>query len=417
PVLTGEPTDLGNPIANDSFAFTADDLLEGYTDVDNDELSISGTVTSNHGTVTDLGGGNYSFEPAEDYIGKVTFSYDVTDGHVTVDGALSTYVISDINDLVTTYNPLTQGAVNTVTAGAQNSSAVAQLSGGGYVVTWTGTDLSGSTASVGVKAQRFNNDGTTNGSEFQVNTTGTNQQYQPTITGLSGGGYVIAWASNVQDGSAYGVYFKQYDAAGTVVLAETRANTHAGSDQHQPVVTAFSDGSYMISWASASINTGDGSSFGIAAQKFNANGTTSGSEFLINVYTTLDQQSPAITALADNSFVVTWHSNGQEGSGNGYGIYAQRYNSSGVAQGEVHVNTTNAGNQRFPATAALDDGGYVIAWQDSATTDVHFQRYNASGVAQGTNTTANSGATSGTQTDPAIASLSTGGFVIVWTTS
>ncbi|ESQ88802.1 hypothetical protein ABAC460_14725, partial [Asticcacaulis sp. AC460] len=163
-------------------------------------------------------------------------------------------------------------------------------------------------ASVGIKARHFNADGTPVANEFQVNTTGANQQYQPTITGLAGGGYVIAWASNVQDGSAYGVYFKQYNAAGTVVVAETRANTHTGSDQHQPVVTAFSDGSYIISWASASINTGDGSSFGITAQRYTSAGVASGSEFLINTYTTGDQQSPAITALADNSFVVTWHS-------------------------------------------------------------------------------------------------------------
>ncbi|WP_031237651.1 beta strand repeat-containing protein, partial [Asticcacaulis sp. AC460] len=108
---------------------------------------------------------------------------------------------------------------------------------------------------------------------------------------------------------------------------------------------------------------------------------------------------------------------GQEGSGQGYGIYAQRYNSAGVAQGgEVHVNTATAGNQRFPTTAALENGGYVIAWQDSTSTEIQFQRYNSSGVAQGTNTVASASAP-GNQSDPAIAGLSTGGFVVVWTSS
>src|SRR5262245_56825311 len=55
-----------------------------------------------------------------------------------------------------------------------------------------------------------------------------------------------------------------------------------------------------------------------------------GPEFQVNTFTTNNQLAAAVATDADGDFVVTWTSN-QDGSGNG--IYAQRYNAAGVAQG------------------------------------------------------------------------------------
>ena len=88
---------------------------------------------------------------------------------------------------------------------------------------------------------------------------------------------------------------------------------------------------------------------------------------------------------ANGNFVITWDSNNQDGSGGG--IYAQRYNASGVAQGgEFRVNSTTASDQAAPVIA-MSTNGFVIAWNDSGKdgsgSGVYAQRYNASGVAQG----------------------------------
>jgi hypothetical protein len=49
--------------------------------------------------------------------------------------------------------------------------------------------------------------------------------------------------------------------------------------------------------------------------------------------------------------------------GSGYGIYAQRYTSTGEAVGgEVQVNTTILGAQQLPSITGLMDGGYVVSW-------------------------------------------------------
>lgn len=63
---------------------------------------------------------------------------------------------------------------------------------------------------------------------------------------------------------------------------------------------------------------------------------TAGSETQVNTYTTASQAHPAVAALAGGGYVITWQSYNQDGSGNG--IYAQRYDAGGVAQGVSPVN-------------------------------------------------------------------------------
>ena len=62
----------------------------------------------------------------------------------------------------------------------------------------------------------------------------------------------------------------------------------------------------------------DGDSWGVYGQRYAADGAASGDEFLINTYTSNQQQEPSVTALNDGGFVVTWMSNGNDGSGWGY---------------------------------------------------------------------------------------------------
>ena len=111
-----------------------------------------------------------------------------------------------------------------------------------------------------------------------------------------------------------------------------------------------------------------------------------GAEFRVNTVTTSDQSVPAVAADADGDFVVAWSSYYQDGSLNG--IFAQRYNAAGAAQGaEFRVNTFTTGAQRFPSVAMDADGDFVVAWdsaaQDGSSTGIFAQRYNAAGVGTG----------------------------------
>jgi hypothetical protein len=139
-----------------------------------------------------------------------------------------------------------------------------------------------------------------------------------------------------------------------------------------------------------------------------------GSEFQVNSYTTGLQLRASAAMDADGDFVVTWDSANQDGSG--IGIYAQRYNAAGVAQGsEFRVNTTTTDTQFVPAVAMDSAGDFVIVWQTlvGAATDIYAQCYSASGSPNGSEFLVNTYTTSGQQ-NPSVAMDDAGDFVVVW---
>ena len=93
---------------------------------------------------------------------------------------------------------------------------------------------------------------------------------------------------------------------------EQKVNTHTTSEQFSPSVTALADGGWVVTWSTESYT---GSVWGIYQQRYNANGTLSNSEQRVNTYSYPPEREPSITALADGGWVVTWQSNGQDGSG------------------------------------------------------------------------------------------------------
>ncbi|AIV08619.1 polymer-forming cytoskeletal family protein [Vibrio harveyi] len=81
-----QPEDQAFTIGEDGvLTFTDQDLLDGATDIDGDELSVEGvSYTGADGVLTDNGDGTYSFAPNENFNGDVNFTFDVSDGTDTV---------------------------------------------------------------------------------------------------------------------------------------------------------------------------------------------------------------------------------------------------------------------------------------------------------------------------------------------
>lgn len=189
------------------------------------------------------------------------------------------------------------------------------------------------------------------------------------------GDFVIAWYSLLQDGSFHGIYAQRYNAAGVAQGPEFRVNSYTTSFQIAPAVAMDADGDFVIAWMSTSQ---DGSSWGIYAQRYNAQGVAQGGEFRVNSYTTAGQAFPALAMDDDGDFVVAWQSGGQDGSGDG--VYAQRYSVLGVPIGsEFRVNSYTADSQYNVALAMDDDGDFVVAWQsvgqNGSYNGVYAQRY------------------------------------------
>jgi hypothetical protein len=74
---------------------------------------------------------------------------------------------------------------------------------------------------VGVIGQRFDASGNKLGGEFVVNETTAGSQYQPEITALSTGGFVVTFYNDNYDISGAGttsdVYIREYDASGNPI--------------------------------------------------------------------------------------------------------------------------------------------------------------------------------------------------------
>jgi len=301
--------------------------------------------------------------------------------------------------------------VNTTVVGNQLESDIAVDADGDYVVTWSsdGQDGSGD----GVYAQRYNAAGAAQGGEWQVNTTTTNDQYEPSVAMDADGDFVITWTSIGQDGSGHGVYAQRYNAAGTAQGAETKVNVTTTEAQFMPSVAMDADGDYVIAWTSY---LQDGSDYGIYAQRYNAAGATQGGETQVNSTTPSSQDRPTVAMSADGDYVIAWSSLGQDTSA--YGIYSRRYNAAGAVQGsETRVNTTTANSQYRPSAAMAADGDYVITWtshlQDGSDNGVYAQRYNASGATQGAETLVNT-TVADYQLEPKVAMDADGDYVVAW---
>ena len=154
------------------------------------------------------------------------------------------------------------------------------------------------------------------GGEFHANTYTSSNQIYSSVTALNDGGFVVTWSSDGQDGSGYGIYGQRYAADGTPVGGEFHANTYTSNTQIYSSVTALNDGGFVVTWSS---DGQDGSGYGIYGQRYAADGTPVGSEFAINQITAGDQfaetfyGSETVATLADGHLVQVWAGKGGGG--------------------------------------------------------------------------------------------------------
>ena len=301
--------------------------------------------------------------------------------------------------------------VNTATSGDQDRPSVATLSRGGFVVAWESKDQDGDKE--GIFAQRFDADGSSAGSEIQVNTTTADDQKEPAVAELGGVGFVVTWESKNQDGDGKGIFAQVFDVDGVKVGSEIQVNTTTSKDQDKPAVAELSEGGFVITWES---KDQDGDGEGIFAQRVDSEGAKLGGEIQVNTTTSDDQKEPSVTALSGGGFVLTRESKNQDGDGKG--VFTQVYDKDGDTVGsETQVNTTIASDQDKPSIVALADGGFAVAWQskdqDGDGKGIFVQRFDATATKVESETQVNT-TTADDQDRPSIAALADGGFVVSW---
>src|SRR5262249_22584628 len=149
-------------------------------------------------------------------------------------------------------------------------------------------------------------------------------------------------------GSGWGVFAQRFDSTGAQVGSEFQVNTTTASDQFHSTVAVDGMGAFVITWTS---QNQDGSGYGVYGQRYDASGAPLGGEFLINTTTASDQAYSSVAMDGAGNFVVSWTSFDQDAAGTN-GVYAQRFDASGVAQGtEFRLNSTVGGDQQYSSVA------------------------------------------------------------------
>jgi hypothetical protein len=203
-------------------------------------------------------------------------------------------------------------------------------------------------------------------------------------------------------------------AAQTPAFApEVVANEGTTASQATPSVAMAQEGNFVVVWQTN--DTGLGGDEDIAARRFDVLGAPLDGDIAVNTYTQDRQRWADVATVGAGSFVVVWNSQNQEpppapGEFSLGGIYGQRFDGAGAPQGgEFHVNTTEAGNQFYPAVSRNGSGDFVVAW--TSPQGAYHQRFDVDGVPQGSEFQPPPGKTP-SQIDVAI--TAGGQFVVVW---
>ena len=301
--------------------------------------------------------------------------------------------------------------VNTTTTGYQYSPVTTNLENGNFIIAWASEAQDGSVE--GSYGQIYSPSGQKIGSEFQINSTTNDYQTNPAVTSLENGGFFTAWRDRSNDGDSWGIFGQIFDSSGNKVGAEFGINSTTFGAQLDVNLTTLDNGSVVATWRDYAAD-GDGS--GVFGQIFSSSGAKLGAEFQINSYVADFQTDADVIALTGGGFFVSWNSEGQDGDS--YGIYGQFFNDSATKIGsEFRINSTTTGSQLYPEVSQLSDGGLIVAWQDSSldgsNEGVFAQKIDVLGNKIGTEFQLNDYATDA-QTTPFVQSLKSGGFIATW---
>lgn len=223
------------------------------------------------------------------------------------------------------------------------------------------------------------------GPEFQISEAWQTSQWRPLIAPMPFGGWCVAW-SGQWDGDAF---FRLFGPTGVPITGDILINTYLFDAQVDPAPAVSPAGVIFLAFVDYSSHGTVGSGTNLYGRMYTSGGIPIQTPEFALTSPTLgngDQRDPRVAADGQGRFVVVWEDEVHDGSG--WGIYARRYDSAGMALGpEFLVPSTTAGNQHAARVAADNAGGFLVTWSDysagPANGRIRARRFDANAVALG----------------------------------
>ena len=196
-------------------------------------------------------------------------------------------------------------------------------------------------------------------------------------TSLSNGGAAVVWATESVDGNGLGIKWMLFDWTPDWIAYDV-VNTYTKYDQNQPDVAECSNGEILIVWLSKIEPISN--DFQVRGQRFSAEGDELGNEMVL-VEDAVNRRKPMVVCQSDGSFVVVWHELDQ----NNWGIFSCQFRQDGQKKTEPQqVNTYFINTQWDESIGIWTDDSYIVVWdsdqQDGNYRGIFAQRFNPDGT-------------------------------------
>lgn len=246
------------------------------------------------------------------------------------------------------------------------------------------------------------------GSEFNVNFTLTGNQENPDVAVDAVGNFVICWEGNGA-GDSSGIYAHRYNSDGSSLGSDFLVNTITEYGQGDPAIAMTGGGKFIIAWNSYELNSNPANYYyNIRTQSYSSAGNVIGASvrYANNLR---DNYTPSISINQQGTFFLAWSAivSGSFTPQTRYDIYGGIGGSNTVLNDPVNFDQ----NQPAVAIRKSESTTSVVVWhsngQDGSGGGIYANASNR-GIFRVNSTTANS------QSNPSVSMDANGNFVVVW---
>ena len=354
-----------------------------YQDVVFRQFSPSGVALDANDVVASAGGGTDDEEDSAIAVlsnGNVVIVSEDNDGAAEDD--VEFHIFSATGGTVDTNNIVTSAEGQATDS--QTNPEVAALVGGGFVVVYI-DQFAGSATNTNAEFVVYNNDGSVRSAAFIAGGEVTSLSvFDATVAALSNGNFVVTWREDIGAGDL-NVKAQIFNASGTSVSGEITISSET-DDQSQPAVIGLPGGGFAIvirdQFAGSTTNSE------LELRIYDDAGTQVSTTAVVNSGADLVSE-PDIAVISDNYLLVSYTSN-RNGNND---IFAQVFDFGGNEIGSEFNLEVTAGTQASSAISSIGSGVFVSVWQDSESAGPDASGYHVAGqMTELTRTTISDGA-------------------------